>query len=203
MAEVICKCRLTYQHGTSNKEYTVTIEYGSGLWQCVCWYGRIGSTQNRFDRTSPTSRQTAELAYATAISEKRAKGYSVDNVSQHGDSFSTPLVAKPKAPIGAAPITTWATIADAAAGPKLIGRGLQLAVHFGYANAARILTEMDMHIAVGTLRSWLPQIGINDQDLVDQIVKRCQPKAKKSAPAPKSEPVDFSQPKPKRSYHFD
>jgi len=209
MAEVVRRCRLINTLPGHYKEYTVTIERSMSpfdMYNVVCWYGRIGAKQARAERAMNVSRSSAENVYGDAVSEKQAKGYMVDSASQSG-SFggSQSLVPGPLKP----PLQhQFASTSDEMAHVKLQSRGLSFGHHYGYANAAKMLTEMDLAIDMKTLGQWLSnrfgmpwaqQIPILKQFKQPPYDSKPKPKLQ-PAPKPAPIPADFSQPKAKRFY---
>jgi len=142
--ETIRRTRLTYCRGTSNKEYTVTIEsassaelrsdsYTESHYRVACFYGRIGATQTRFNRTGWVSRGVAENTFSDAVEEKRSHGYEVDPVS------------------AAAPRTFLSADEE-----YLVARGLILGVHFTGSSCHHLRRELETATMEDQLRDGNP-----------------------------------------------
>ena len=76
--ETICRETLYYKAGTSDKEYTVTIQRDSKwLHQVICYFGRRGGTQQTHDRGAFQTLAEARDMFRSALNEKLRKGYSM------------------------------------------------------------------------------------------------------------------------------
>lgn len=78
-----CTQKLTYTHGTSNKEYNVSLVNEKSNWKVIVSYGQIGKKMTTETKVETPELSEAQNTYIEVLSEKMAKGYTKENVKNN------------------------------------------------------------------------------------------------------------------------